>query len=206
MLRGTLLMARQEECDAITGADEVGQHVEESLVGDVRDVHHHAQPVHLADHLLPEVGEPVVLRRLARAVGPRRVVGVGQGEIPRSHLEERPQDREIGIDGIAALDAHQDRDVPTPPRVEDPGRRRGQFQVARVLGGLLAHGVDLLQRAADRFGGGVAVAIGPDGKEDAGDMAGAHARNIDLPVIVLLGRGHSPHRGSSAWCRRADRR
>ena len=74
MFRGTLLIARQEECDAITGAVEVVQHVEKSLVRDMRNIHHHAQPVHLAHHLFSEIREPVVLRRLARAVGPGRVL------------------------------------------------------------------------------------------------------------------------------------
>ena len=37
------------------------QRIPEGLVGDVRDVHHHAQPVHLAHHVLAEIRQPVVV-------------------------------------------------------------------------------------------------------------------------------------------------
>ena len=37
-----------------------GERVPEGLVRHVRDVHEHAEPVHLADHLAPEIGEAAV--------------------------------------------------------------------------------------------------------------------------------------------------
>jgi hypothetical protein len=52
---------------------------------------------------------------------------------------------------------------------------------------LAMDGVDLLEGPADGFGGSVAVGIGPDREEDAADMAGAHAGDIDLPEVMLLG-------------------
>ena len=64
MLRGALIRARAEECDAITGALRRGDRVPERLVRHVRDIHHHAQAVHLEHHLLAEVGQPVVMLHL----------------------------------------------------------------------------------------------------------------------------------------------
>ena len=63
----------QFECVAMTGCVGSLDDVPEGLVRDVRHVHHHAEPVHLAYDLAAEVVEPA--RRalgVARRAGPRR--------------------------------------------------------------------------------------------------------------------------------------
>ena len=60
------------------------------LIGDVGDVHHHAQPVHLQHHLLAEIGQAIVMFDLgvgdiARRVGP--LVGVGPSQRHVAHTK-----------------------------------------------------------------------------------------------------------------------
>ena len=64
MFRGWLVSARAEECDAITGALVVAMASKNSLVGNVRNIHHHSHPVHFEHDLFAEIGEPVVMRDL----------------------------------------------------------------------------------------------------------------------------------------------
>ncbi len=42
------------------------QRVVKRFVADVRNVHHHAEPVHLANHVFPEIRQAVVHRRVGR--------------------------------------------------------------------------------------------------------------------------------------------
>ena len=50
-LRGESQSARQEECEAMTGASLDCEYSAEGFVGDVRDVDHHAQAVHFDEPL-----------------------------------------------------------------------------------------------------------------------------------------------------------
>jgi len=56
MSRRWLVRARAEECDAMMALCD-GDGVVERLVGNVGDIHHHAEAVHLEDDLLATLGE-----------------------------------------------------------------------------------------------------------------------------------------------------
>ena len=59
------------------------KNIGERLVGDVRDVHHHAKTVHLGDDLPPEVVESAMARFIARGVCPVVGVRMRQGHVAR---------------------------------------------------------------------------------------------------------------------------
>ena len=70
-LRGWSQTARAELWLKITGAVVTVERVAHHVGGDVREVDEHAEPVHLADHVAAEVGEPAEHRLVGRGVGPR---------------------------------------------------------------------------------------------------------------------------------------
>ena len=53
-------------------------HLPERLVRNMRNVHHHAQPIHLRDHLAPERCKPAVLRRFTARISPVIRIRPGQ--------------------------------------------------------------------------------------------------------------------------------
>jgi hypothetical protein len=56
------LGVREEECDVITGAEEVPGYRKKVSLGDLRDVHRHPQAIHFAHYLFAEIGDPVMFR------------------------------------------------------------------------------------------------------------------------------------------------
>ena len=80
--------------------------------GDVRQVDHHAEPVHLSDHRPSEVVEPAEDGRIGGRVGPRHVVVVGQRQVPHAEREQGAQHGERAVDRMAALGAQQRCDQP----------------------------------------------------------------------------------------------
>ena len=89
----------------------------EGLVGDVGNVHHHAQAVHLVHHIFAEVAQTVFGVRnlgiidITRRIGP--TVGVAPGERHVAHAEPVivAQQAQAVFDGMAALDPHQRRQL-----------------------------------------------------------------------------------------------
>ena len=89
-----------------------GQRIQHRRHGDVRQVHDHAEPIHLGHDERAEVGEAPDVGHPARlinfaAVRPRRVARVREGEIAGAELVERAQHTEAGADRVAALDPDQ---------------------------------------------------------------------------------------------------
>ena len=61
---------------------------------DVREVHEHAEPVHLAHHFAPERREPAVLRGVERGVRPIERHVVREGHVARAEVVVGAQDVE----------------------------------------------------------------------------------------------------------------
>ena len=159
--------------------------VQHRLLGDVAEVDHHAQPIHLFDHRLAERAEPAPFRRVRRAVGPGRGLGVGQGHVARAGPVELPQQGQGIVDRIAALHPDQAGD---PARFEHRIHlvRRGRQAEGVGMGGDDAFGrVDLLEGFLDRLQRRQAGRH-IDGPELPPDTAGPQARDIG----VQFGRRH----------------
>ena len=123
---------------------------------DVAEVDQHAEPVHLAHHVLAEVGEAAVRMRTRRRIGPGRVVVVGERHVAGAQPRQDAQDRERARDAVAALDADHRRHL---ARGRDPldvvgGARR--FEPVRVATAQGGQRIDLLERLRHRFGLGQA--------------------------------------------------
>ena len=79
------------------------------VLRDVAEVDQDAEPVHLAHHVLAEVGEASVRMRTRRRIGPGRVVVVGERHVAGAQPGQDAQDRERARDAVAALDADHRR-------------------------------------------------------------------------------------------------
>ena len=122
------------------------QHVGERLVRDVRDVHHHAQAIQLAYHLLAEIGQAVVLRLVGGRIRPVVVLEVRQREIADAEPGEIAERAQIVVDHVAALHAHERRNLLLRYGAADIGGRGGEHQVVGVLTDAFVHAVNELQR------------------------------------------------------------
>ncbi len=160
-------------------------HVVESFVGDVRDVDHHPETVHLADDVLAERGQAVVRRLVGRRVGPVVVAEVRQRHVAHAERGVDAQQPHVVVDHVAAFHPHQGRDPAGLHRIAHLRRRRRQREIVRVLADRLADRVDLIERPFDGNRSGD-VARHPDRKEHRVHAAVAHPRDVDVAVAVPL--------------------
>jgi len=148
ILRGELQIARQQECDAITGAREASRTSLKSFVGHVGNIDEHAEPVHFTNHFPAKFGEAVVPREWfdesAQSVGGV----VRERHVTHAAREEVAQNIEIVVDGVTAFDAHQDGDFPLHAGGADFAGTGGKHQVIRVAANLLVHGIQQIEREA----------------------------------------------------------
>src|SRR5262249_42455676 len=135
--------------------------VPERLVGDVGDVDHHAEAVHFANDVFAEIGEAVVFGGMAGGIGPGGGGGVGEGDVADAEGVVGAEHGEVGIDGVAAFEAHEHGDAAAFAGIDEVGGGGGHDEGFGVAGDFAVDGVDLLEGAADGFGGGEAVGIGP---------------------------------------------
>jgi len=78
----------------------------------MREVDHHAETVHLGNHLAAESGKAVVVQnrwivQIAGRIGPVVGVGPGQRHVTDTERVVSPQQRQRVLDRVAAFDAHQ---------------------------------------------------------------------------------------------------
>jgi hypothetical protein len=73
----------------------------------VRQVDEHADPLHLADHVPAEPGQPAGLRLVGGRIGPADVGIVSQGQVPHAERVQRPEHAERSGDRMAAFGAEQ---------------------------------------------------------------------------------------------------
>ena len=126
-------------------------------------------------------------RRSVEAGRVRPLVGVRVRErhVAAAEAVERAQRVERVLDGVTALDAHEDRDLALALGAADVGGRRGEQQVAGVTLDLPVRDVDEIHGAPQRttalhrrlLG---QLALDVDGEELGRDPAGLHAREIGV--------------------------
>ena len=166
------------------------QRVPKGLVGDVRDVHHHAQAVHLADHLLAEIRQPVVVLDLgvvdvARGIRPIVGVGVRERHVAHAQIVVIAQQPEAVFDGVAAFDPHQRGDFSPGVRLFDLfcGGRQDEI-VGITSNNVVAHRIDHLQRAVGR-----PVAIYIRGRHVDREELRPHAAFLEPRDVGMPGTG-----------------
>ena len=158
--------------------------VVESFVGNVRDVHDYAQAVHLLHDLAAEIGQAVVLGFVGGAVSPVVVDGVRQGHVAHAEFGVGAQDTQVVLDGMAAFEAHQQRDLSFAVGAADVAGGAGQQQVVGVALHLLIDGGDELQGALDGAIFFVLARVYPDGKEGCVQPAFPHAGEVNVAVGI----------------------
>ncbi len=164
--------------------------VPEGLVGDVGDVDHHAEAVHLGDDLFAEGGEAVVVGDggivdVAGGVGPVVGVGPGEGHVADAEAVVVAEEGEGVLDGVAAFDAHED----------------GEFSLAVGCDDLIGGGAELefVRCAADLLEGGVDEGEGAAGGGISGVLAGVDPDGEELCVEVALLRGVVVEHAAVEW-------
>ena len=169
-----------------------GDCVPERLVGDVRDVDHHAQAVHLEHNLLAEIGEAVVVLDLgvvdvAGGVGP--FVGVRPGERHVAHAEPVviAQQVHVVLDRVAAFDAHERGEFVLAMGALDVGHGEGHHHAVGMMRRLLVDGIDEIERVAGEVAL-VSIGVDPDGKELRAEVAAAGFVEADVPRVIGIGR------------------
>ena len=119
----------------------------------VRDVDHHAQPVHLAHHVLAERRQAIVMHHLgvvevALRVGPVVGIEVGERHIADAERIVVAQQAQRVFNRVAAFDPHQRRDLVLLVRALDLVRGRRKDKVIRMRRDDVGpRRVDHLQRA-----------------------------------------------------------
>src|SRR5207248_843780 len=140
----------------------------ERLVGQVRDVDHHTQPIHLANYLLTEIVKAARLPNLVtRRSGPAGAHAPGAGHVSHTQLVIAPDVLNLVIDRIAALQAHQRGNLSSRGNPSNVIGRRGKFPRLWMLRGQIAHGFDLniRPRRCARATTAKQLRLDPDGKE-----------------------------------------
>src|SRR5207245_11686140 len=89
-----------------------GDYIPKRFVGNVRDIDHHAEAVHLEHNLLAELGEAVVMLNLwvvDVAGGVRPLIGVRPGKRHVAYAEAVvvAQQTHVVFNRVPAFDAHQ---------------------------------------------------------------------------------------------------
>ena len=205
MLRGWFAIARHDECDAITGAVVTAERVVERLVGDVRDVDHHAEPVQLADDVLAERRQAVVRRLVGRRVGPVVVLEVRQRQVADAERGVVAQQPQIVVDHVAAFHAHQRGDLVLGRRAADVGGGRRQHQIVRVRRDRLR--APRRSESIARFtAGGPVTSLGTQIEKNSASSPPSRIRGTSMLPSLLRARCRtSCRRSAAASCRRASR-
>ena len=160
-----------------------GDCVIERLVGDVRDVDHDAQPVQLADDVLPEGRQAVVRRLVGRRIGPVVVLEMRERQIAHAAAGIITQLLQAVVDHVAAFHPHHRGDLVVGGGAADVRSGSREHEIA----GMRPHGsfdrVDERVGARDRRRAGDR-ARDPDRKEQRVQSALAHPRDVDVAVRV----------------------
>ena len=174
---------------------------------DVREVHQHPEPVHLADDLAPEIREPAVLRAVERGVGPVERHVVRERHVPRAERVVVAQRAQRILDGVPAFQPEQRPDLPRRERRADVGRGRSRDQRLGILRDHPARDVDLFELHA-RIPRVAVLARDVHRPELATELAGPHSRRRRSGVACAsAGRRHRRRaarpcsRGSPTGCR-----
>ena len=163
-----------------------GKNVVEGFVADVRDVHDDAKAVHFADDVLAEIGEAVVLGLVGGGIGPIGVAHVRERHVTNTESGEGAEDSEIVGDHVAAFDTDEGGDFVLGVGCADFVGSGGEDEIVGMLANGFADGVDLIESLLDGLRAGD-LAGNPDGEEEGGEAAIAHARDVYAAVGVASG-------------------
>lgn len=166
------------------------QDVSHCLVGNMREVHHHAESIHLPDHLYPLVAQSTPLCPTGRR-GTIRISVVARmrkRDIPHAQPMVRPHHRGRVSDLVQTLDADHRRNLPVAMCSHGSSGRRGEGQDVGVLVDEPVDELDLLERPPHQveIRGVVEVARvrGTRHKhapEHAADVPALEPRDVDVP-------------------------
>ena len=128
-------------------ADGVGH----GVFGHVAEVHEHAQPVHLAHHLLAERRQPTQHRLVGGRVGPGDVLAVRERHVTRAQRVHHAQRRQRRVDRVAAFHADHRADLAGLEGALHVVGRTGQHECVGVFRDHAVDDVDLFERRAHRL-------------------------------------------------------
>ena len=159
------------------------QRLRQRLVGRVRDVDDHAEPVHLADDGPAVFGEAVPAGRRAAGVGVL-VAPVVRGELhdPEPQPVERPQHVEVAVEIEAALEIEHRGHLPGPVDPLDVGGIARELDDLAVLLELIERHVHQAERLLRLVPCGVVLLRHEQRHEEGVDAPFLHARQVHLPV------------------------
>jgi hypothetical protein len=185
--RGLSQTARALECEAMTG------HIEDvikRLVGGVRDIDDHSQPVALGDDPPSEFAQPFVLGILAVRGGVADVVvrSVAQRDVPHALLVKEFDEREIQADRVAVLHPDEGRELPLSLEAIGVARGEAQPDHRRIVVRHLMDGINDPDRRI--LGLGIALRIPGSLSDESGEElrvqpALLHPGKVDLPALAL---------------------
>jgi len=187
-----------EGAGAGVGRDDGGvrglEDVPEGFIGDVRDVDHHAETVHLADDGTAEECEAVVvldggIAEVAGAVGPLVGVGPGERHVTDAEAVVEAEEAEVGFDGMAAFDADEGGEDVVGVGLDDVRGGEAKAHGIRVFADLLVDAVDELEGAEGEAASPL-LGLDPGGEELGGEVAGASG--FEVQHAVAEGRGKVP--------------
>ncbi len=119
------------------------QDLVERVVGDVRDVDHHADAVHPGDQVLAEGAQAVPFRAIVEGgVADVVVLRMRQGDVPHAAVVEMLDVVEVVFEGRAVLDAQEDRDSAAAELGAEPVDRMDQGELVRPFPGETLDHVD----------------------------------------------------------------
>ena len=163
------------------------QGVEKSLVRNVRDVHHHAQPVHAPNHLAPEVRQAIVLRRIGGRIRPLGVFRVCQGHVADTQPVKDVERPQVVFNDVASLQAHEDGDLLLTVNAFNLSRVASRFQAAGMQRHLAIHCIDEVERAMNQVLWRP-FHVHPDGEELSAQAALPHLGNADHVGACRIGK------------------
>ena len=158
-------------CDDRGGAG--FERVVERLIGGVRDIDDHAEPVHLVHDFFAERREPIVVLDLrivdvGGGVGEPICIPMRQGHVADAEPVIVAQQARAVFNRVTAFESHQARDFMALMRFFDIGGGQGRTEGAGItVEDVVLYGVDHLKRT---IGGMIAVYVG------SGDIHGEENR------------------------------
>ena len=164
----------------------------EGFVGDVRDVDHHAEAIHLVDDVFAEVGEAILgvldvgIVDVAGGVGPVVGVGPGEGHVADAEAVVVAQEAERIFDGVAAFDAHERGELVFAMGALDVFGGIRHHHLVGMFGGLLQDGVDEVEGAAGVVAF-VEFGLDPDGEEFRAEVALLRGGEVEIAAVEGLG-------------------
>ena len=177
-------------CDDRRAADDEG--AEEGAIGDVGDVDHHAQAIHLIDNIFAEFGEALfgvghgLVVDVAGAVGPTVGVGPGEGHVADAEGIVLAQQGNRVFDGVTALNAHEHCEFVRAVRVLNAVGRGDKHELVRVLSDLLLDGVNEFEGSAGVLAF-IEGGLDPDGEELGAEVAFARGFEVEVATVEWAG-------------------